>query len=200
MTTSNKTPSGKAAQSVSPKSPLMPVAEALARVLDGAARLQPEQVPLLQAAARTLAHDLAAALTHPPFDASSMDGYAVRAGDIAHIPCDLKLSGESAAGWPYAGSLKRGEAVRIFTGAPVPDGADSVVIQEDVSAIGDKVRVNAGTVKGANIRLRGQDFHEGDAVLQAGTRLTARHILLAASSGHAMLACVRRPLPVSSPV
>ena len=172
----------------------MPVAEALSRVLDGAARLQPEQIPLLQAGGRTLAHDLAAALTHPPFDASSMDGYAVLAGDIASIPCDLKLAGESAAGWPYAGSLKRGEAVRIFTGAPLPDGADTIVIQEDVSAIENKVRINAATAKGANIRPRAQDFHEGDTVLKAGRRLTARHILLAASSGHAILACIRRPL------
>ena len=172
----------------------MPVADALARVLDGAAHLQPEQVPLLQAAGRTLAHDLAAALTHPPFDASSMDGYAVRAADVARIPCDLKLTGESAAGWPYAGSVRPGDAVRIFTGAPLPDGADTVVIQEDVSALENRVRIHATTVKGANIRPRAQDFHEGDAVLKAGTRLTARHILLAASSGHAMLACIRRPL------
>ncbi len=188
--TSSKT----AATSPTHKSPLMPVADALARVLDGATHLQPEQVPLLQAAKRTLAHDLAAALTHPPFDSSSMDGYAVRASDIAKIPCDLKLTGESAAGWPFAGSVKKGEVVRIFTGAPVPDGADTVVIQEDVTANGGNIRFNAATVKGANIRLRGQDFHEGDAVLHAGTRLNARHILLAASSGHAMLACVRRPV------
>ncbi len=172
----------------------MPVAQALAHVLDGAIALQPEQVPLLQAAGRTLAHDLAAALTHPPFNSSSMDGYAVRAADIAHIPCDLKLTGESAAGWPYAGSVRPGEAVRIFTGAPVPDGADTVVIQEDVNAMSGKARVNAATRNGANIRLRGQDFHEGDTVLGAGTRLNARHILLAASAGHAMLACVKRPI------
>lgn len=172
----------------------MPVAQARAHVLDGAIVLQPEQVPLLQAASRTLAHDLAASLTHPPFDSSSMDGYAVRAACIAHIPCDLKLTGESAAGWPYAGSVRPGETVRIFTGAPVPDGADSVVIQEDVSAAGSKIQISATTIKGANIRLRGQDFHEGDAVLSAGTRLNARHILLAASAGHAMLACVHRPV------
>lgn len=173
---------------------MMPVAEALFRVLDGAASLQPEQVPLLKAAGRTLAHDLAAALTHPPFDASSMDGYAVRASDIAKLPATLTLAGESAAGWPYAGSVKKGECVRIFTGAPLPDGADTVVIQEDVTASGTTIRIKTATARAANIRLRGQDFHEGDTVLEAGQHLAARHILLAASAGHAMLACVKRPV------
>lgn len=176
------------------KSPLMPVAEALSRVLDAAAPLGPEQVAISTAHGRTLAHDLAAALTNPPFDSSSMDGYAVRGVDIAKIPATLKLVGESAAGWPYAGSVKKGECVRIFTGAAVPDGADTVVIQEDVTADGTKIRINEATAKGANVRPRGQDFHEGDAILAKGERLNARHILLAASAGHAMLALVKRPL------
>ena len=176
------------------KSPLMPVAEALSRVLDTAAPLGPEQVAISTAHGRTLAHDLAAALTNPPFDSSSMDGYAVRAADIAKIPTILTLVGESAAGWPYAGSVRQGECVRIFTGAAVPDGADTVVIQEDVTADGKNIRINEGVAKGANVRPRGQDFHEGDAILTKGERLNARHILLAASAGHAMLALVKRPL------
>ena len=123
-----------------------------------------------------------------------MDGYAVRAADIAKIPATLKLAGESAAGWPFAGSVKKSECVRIFTGAPLPDGADTVVIQEDVTAAGSDIRINEATSKGANVRPRGQDFHEGDAILEKGTHLNARHILLAASAGHAMLALVKRPL------
>lgn len=173
---------------------LMPVAEARARVLDGVTPLQPEQVTLRAAAGRTLAHDLVAALTNPPFDSSSMDGYAVRAADIVTAGATLKLTGESAAGWPYAGSVKPGDAVRIFTGAPLPDGADTVVIQEDVTASGAGVTISVTDSKGANVRLRGADFHEGDTVLTKGTRLAARHILLAASAGHAMLACVKRPV------
>jgi molybdopterin molybdotransferase len=173
---------------------MITVAEALARVLDGAPALRPEQVTLRAAHGRTLAHDLAAALTNPPFDASSMDGYAVRSADIAKIPAALTMIGESAAGWPFAGSLKKGEAVRTFTGAQIPDGADTVVIQEDVTADGTKIRINEAAAKGANIRLRGQDFHEGNTIIAAGTRLNARHILLAASAGHAMLATVKRPV------
>lgn len=176
------------------KSALRPVDDALARVLDGVRPLGPEHVPLTEAAGRTLAHDLAAALTNPPFDVSSMDGYAVRAADLQAAPLTLKLTGESAAGWPYAGSVRPGEAVRIFTGAALPDGADTIVIQENTSATADAVRILELTHKGANVRWRGGDFHEGDTVLAAGTRLTARHILLAATAGHAMLATVRKPV------
>lgn len=174
-------------------SSMISVAEALARVLDGVSPLGPEQVALTHAAGRTLANDLHAALTNPPFDASSMDGYAVRAADIAKIPARLKVTGESAAGWPFAGTLNAGEAVRIFTGAQLPDHADTIVIQEETEAKDGAVIVTAATPAGANIRLRGADFHEGETVLAAGTRLNARHILLAATSGHAMLAAVRRP-------
>lgn len=173
---------------------LMPVADALERVVAGASVLGPEEVPLARAHGRTLAHDLVAALTHPPFDASSMDGYACRAADVTKAPATLKLIGESAAGWPFAGSVGAGECVRIFTGAPLPDGADTVVIQEDVGAEGRSIRIGGPAVKGANVRPRGNDFREGNAVLSKGARLAARHILLAASAGHAMLACVRRPI------
>lgn len=193
----------------SPQSPVsqgkssgLTVAEALSRVLEACSALQPEQVPLRQAAGRALAHDLRAALTNPSFDASSMDGYAVRAADLAAVPATLTVVGESAAGWPHAGSVKAGEAVRIFTGAPLPDGADTVVIQENTSAgpgnvpetVPRTVQVNEAAAKGANIRLRGHDFHEGETVLKAGTVLQARHVLLAASAGHALLAVVRKPI------
>lgn len=176
------------------KSATLSVDEAIACILDGVPALGPEQVGLFDAAGRTLAHDLAAALTNPPFDASSMDGYAVRAADLGASAPTLKVIGESAAGWPFAGSVRHGEAVRIFTGAAIPDGADTVVIQEVTSASGETVTILESPRKGANLRWRGDDFHEGDTVITAGTRLTPRHVLLAASAGHAMLATVRRPV------
>lgn len=173
---------------------MMTAAEALARVLDGVTPLGPEQVALIEAAGRTLAVDLHAALTNPPFDASSMDGYAVRASDVASAPVTLEVTGESAAGRPFAGSVAAGQAVRIFTGAQIPDHADTVVIQEDTTAAAGIVTFNVQAKSGGNIRLRGDDFREGDRVLEAGRRLDARHILLAATSGHAMLAVVKRPV------
>ena len=175
-------------------SPLMPVADALAHVLADAAVLGPESVGLLQAAGRTLAGPVIAALTQPPFDASSMDGYAVRAQDIAKVPATLARIGEAAAGTAFAGHLDARQAVRIFTGAPIPDGADAVVMQEDTKAEGKTVTVLEAVAKGANIRPRGQDFHDGDEVLPDGRRLNARDITLAASSGHALLAVRRKPI------
>ncbi|MCA8889532.1 MAG: molybdopterin molybdenumtransferase MoeA, partial [Parvularculaceae bacterium] len=158
------------------KSATLSVDEAIACILDGVPALGPEQVGLFDAAGRTLAHDLAAALTNPPFDASSMDGYAVRAADLGASAPTLKVIGESAAGWPFAGSVRHGEAVRIFTGAAIPDGADTVVIQEVTSASGETVTILESPRKGANLRWRGDDFHEGDTVITAGTRLTPRHV------------------------
>ena len=160
---------------------LMPVAEALTQILGRVQRLGAESVIIRQAAGRTLNGPLVSALTNPPFDASSMDGYGLRAADIAKLPASLKLIGESAAGWPFAGTVGHGQAVRIFTGAPVPDGADTVVIQEETRAEGSRVTVLEATPKGANIRLRGQDFHDGDIVLDDGCRLSPRDIMLAAA-------------------
>ena len=179
---------------MAPKSPLMPVAEALEHVLRDVTVLGPESVGLRQAAGRTLAGPVISALTQPPFDASSMDGYAVRGKDLAKVPSLLTLIGEAAAGTPFAGHLNARQAVRIFTGAPVPDGADAVVMQEDTKAAGTTVTILAAAAKGANIRPRGQDFHDGDEVLADGRRLTARDITLAASSGHALLAVRRKPV------
>lgn len=173
---------------------LMSVSDALEKVLAGVMPLGPEQIGLRFAHGRTLAHALSAALTHPPFDASSMDGYALRATDAAHAPVTLRVIGEAAAGWPFGGTVGHGEAVRIFTGAPVPDGADTVIIQEDAAASGGSVTFQETPVKGANVRLRGADFHEGDNVLARGRHLNARDLLLAAASGHAMLAVAKRPV------
>ena len=173
---------------------LMPVAEALTHILGRVQRLGAESVIIQEAAGRTLNGPLVSALTNPPFDASSMDGYGLRAADISKLPASLNLIGESAAGWPFAGTVGHGQAVRIFTGAPVPDGADTVVIQEETRADGNRVTVLEATLKGANIRLRGQDFHDGDIVLDDGCRLSPRDIMLAAASGHGLLAVTRKPV------
>src|SRR5882757_6490921 len=113
--------------------PPLSVDEALARILSGVARTPAESVAIEAAHRRTLAEPLAAVLTQPPFDASAMDGYAVRASDVGRLPATLELIGEAAAGHPFGGTVAAGQAVRIFTGAPLPAGADAVVIQEDAT-------------------------------------------------------------------
>ena len=155
---------------------LLPVDEALRRVLDGATPLGTESVDLLGAADRVLAADVTAQLTQPPFDASAMDGYAVRAADVARVPAELRVIGESNAGGPFAGTVGAGEAARIFTGASVPNCADAVVIQEDTGRSGDTLTVCATATLGANIRPAGGDFRQGDTLLRAGrTRCLGHH-------------------------
>lgn len=174
---------------------LMPVSDAIDRILDGVCQLDAEHVPVTEASGRTLATAVQARLTQPPFDASAMDGYAVRADDIATAPAILKLVGVSAAGNAFSGAVQRGEAVRIFTGAPVPEGADTVVIQENTRPLSpDSVEIVETAAPGRNIRLRGYDFREGDTLLQPGRRLSSRHIMLAASMNHGTLAVTRRPM------
>ena len=171
---------------------LLPVEEALRRVLDGAMPLGSESVDLLGAAERVLAEDVTAQLTQPPFDASAMDGFAVRAADVGKVPAELRVIGESNAGGPYAGTVGAGEAARIFTGASVPKGADAVVIQETTERTGDKLIVREAAAAGANIRRAGGDFRQGDVLLRAGRLLDASAITLAAAGGHASFK-VRRP-------
>lgn len=170
---------------------LIPVEDALARVLDGVAALPPEEVPVGEAHRRVLAAPLAARRTQPPADVSSMDGYAARAADLEN-ETKLKVAGESAAGRPYAGSLKAGEAVRIFTGAVLPAGTDTVIPQEEARRAGDTVALPAARA-GQYVRKRGLDFSEGDALLVAGRRLTARDLGLAAAMDHAKVMVSRRP-------
>lgn len=172
----------------------MPVSNALARILAGAIPLEHETVGLLFALDRTLASPLAAQLTQPPFNSSAMDGYAVRAADAPQAGVTLDVIGKSAAGHPFDGHLEAGQAIRIFTGAEIPSGADAVVLQEDTTANGNKVTLNEGTTPGANIRPRGQDFRSGDWLLPRGQKLAARDILLAAAAGHAALTVVRKPV------
>ncbi|MEX1059755.1 MAG: gephyrin-like molybdotransferase Glp [Methyloceanibacter sp.] len=171
---------------------LLSVAEALARVTKGLAPLETERVAIGQATGRVLAEDLPARLTQPPFDASAMDGYAVRAEDVAALPATLRLIGQSAAGAGFRGSVARGEAVRIFTGAPVPYGADTVVIQEDAEQASGMVTIKEVTPT-RHIRPRGQDFTEGEVLLAAGTRLGPRELMLAAAMNQPELPVRRKP-------
>ncbi|MDP4022131.1 molybdopterin molybdotransferase MoeA [Methylobacterium sp. NEAU 140] len=173
---------------------LIPVAEALARVLASVpGPTEAETTPLARAAGRTLAADVAATRTQPPFPASAMDGYAVRAADAGSAGAALRLIGISAAGHGFAGPLGPGEAVRIFTGAPVPEGADAILIQEDAEAAGDAVRVVEPVERDRFIRRAGLDFAAGDTLLGAGLTLDARRLALAAAAGHPSLPVRRRP-------
>jgi molybdopterin molybdotransferase len=152
-----------------------------------------EHVSLLEAAGRVLAAPLTARLTQPPFDASAMDGYAVCASDVATLPATLSVTGEAAAGRGFRQPLAPGQAVRIFTGAPLPAGADAVVIQENTRRDGDRVTVVDGQPDRDHVRPRGGDFAAGAALLQAGRKLAARDVTLAAAMGHATLPVRRRP-------
>lgn len=174
--------------------PLLSVDEALDRILAGADPLPAERTPLLEAAQRVLAEDVRATLTQPPFDASAMDGYAARAADLAVLPARLQLIGEARAGQAFAGLVGPGECTRIFTGAPVPAGADAVVIQENAELNGSTITVAEGTVDFDHIRPRGGDFTENQVLLSSGRVLDARALLLAAAMGHGTLAVHRKPV------
>lgn len=173
---------------------LLPVAEALARVMDGAGPGSSEELPLHEAAGRVLAAPLRALRTQPPFDASAMDGYAVRSADIAAAPARLRVIGEAPAGRLFSGMVGSGEAVRIFTGAPLPEGADTILIQENARKIEDGVIEALEPAKpGRHIRRRGLDFTEGEELLEAGRLLDPAALSLAASANHPSLSVVRRP-------
>jgi len=172
---------------------LMPVSDALTAVLAGAEPLSEEMVSLDNAFHRVLARDVAARRTQPPQAMSAMDGYAVRAADAAQIDSQLTVIGEVAAGRPFAGTVGTGEAVRIFTGGVVPDGADAVVIQEDTITEGKRITVREAAIAGRHIRPAGVDFSEGDVLLRQGIRLTERDLALAAGMNHPQLAVRRRP-------
>ena len=172
---------------------LLSVADALSRVLERASPLPAEEVPLAEAAGRVLVYALKGRRTQPPADVSAMDGYAVRASDVANAPVRLKIIGEVAAGRPFPRAVGPGEAARIFTGGVMPDGADTVVIQEHAKRDGDGVEVERSSTKGRHIRVQGLDFKVGDALLRAGHRLTARDLALAAAMNHPLVPVHRRP-------
>jgi molybdopterin molybdotransferase len=174
-------------------SSMITVEEALKRVLASAETpLEEEKVALELAYGRVLARDLKALRTQPPFPNSAMDGYAVRAADTTSPPATLTVIGESAAGRAFDRAIGPNEAVRIFTGAPTPDGADAVVIQEDVSREGERIRLSAAVPAGDNLRAAGMDFQVGDALIAAGRSLTPRDVALAAAANHTAIAVRRR--------
>lgn len=172
---------------------LMPVADALAAILAGADPLPEEMAALDTAWHRVLARDVAARRTQPPQAMSAMDGYAVRAADAGSLTARLKVIGEVAAGRPFERKVGAGEAVRIFTGGVVPDGADAVIIQEDTNVQGDHITITETAVAGRHIRPAGVDFREGDVLLAGGCRLTDRDLSLAAGMNYPELSVRRRP-------
>ena len=173
---------------------MISVEEALNRILAGIGGPMPaEEVPLTAGLGRILAEDVTARLTQPPVAVSAMDGYAVRAVDVATVPARLTVIGMAPAGRPFNGSIGPGQTVRIFTGAAVPDGADAVVIQEDTEAAGNTVTVREGAPAGRFIRPAGLDFRAGSVGLTAGKRLTSRDIGLAAAMNRPWLRLRRRP-------
>lgn len=176
------------------KSALLSVEDALARILSAVNLQGDEDVAIAEAHGRVLAQDVASRMTQPPFNASAMDGYAVQASDIADVPCALAVIGESAAGTPFEGAVSSGQAVRIFTGGAVPEGADTVVIQENTTREGDAVIVLEGAAAGTFVRPRGFDFSEGDVLLPKGRKLSARDLALAASMNVDALRVRRKPV------
>jgi len=173
---------------------LLPVEEALARVLDGVTPMPAENVPLAEARGRILAAPLAALRTQPPADVSAMDGYAVRAADVGAAASELTVIGAAQAGTPFAGVVGAGEAVRIFTGAHLPAGADSVLLQEDAERLEDgRIRSREAVRLGQHVRKRGLDFAEGDMMLSAGLKLGMRQLSLAAALNHAHIPVRKQP-------
>jgi molybdopterin molybdotransferase len=172
---------------------LMPVAEALRRVLGDAKPLPAETVLLNEALGRTLTEDVKALRTQPPAAVSAMDGYAVRAGDVAEAPATLHVIGEVAAGHPFEGEVGAGKAARIFTGGVMPAGADTVVIQELTIREGHTVIIQKATAKGRNVRNQGIDFTKDQVLLRKGHHLTDRDLMLAAAMNHPTLCVHRRP-------
>jgi molybdopterin molybdotransferase len=173
---------------------LIPVEEAKARILKGAKALPRENVALHQCAGRVLAADIKARRDQPPFPASAMDGYAVRFSDVERAPVKLKVIGTAPAGHGFRGTVGPGQAVRIFTGAPVPKGAETVIIQENAEAGDGQVTVNVAAQRLAqHVRRQGLDFAKGQSLLSQGTLLGAREIGLAAAMNWPTLPVVRRP-------
>ena len=172
---------------------MISVEQALGKVEAGFSTLAAETVALPEALGRVLAENVAARLSHPPSAVSAMDGYAVRAGDVAAAGGRLTRIGESQAGKGFAGSIAAGECVRIFTGAPLPGGADAIVIQEDTVADGAQITINEAPAAGQHARPKGLDFKLGDVLLEAGRLLNARDIGLAAAMNVPWLRVTRRP-------
>jgi molybdopterin molybdotransferase len=171
---------------------MMPVDEAIERIFRKLPKLGSEAVPLARAHRRVLTQPLVARHNQPPFDASAMDGYAVRAAEV--VPGrPLKLAGTSQAGARFVGMMEHGQCVRIFTGAPLPIGADAVIMQEEATAKGNQISFEKVPKSGQSVRKQGFDFKRGAELLPAGVALTPAMLNLAASANHPTLTVTRRP-------
>lgn len=176
---------------------MLSVAEASERILAEIKTLDVETVPLRQALGRVLAEDVSATVTMPPWSNSSMDGYALRSADITPVmsgePVKLRVIGTVAAGEFASRALKRGEAMRIMTGAPIPEGADSVIRKEDTDGGATKVEIRDARDVWKNIRPAGEDFQRGDVLAKRGTPIKAALIGVLASTGVAKVKAFKRP-------
>jgi len=172
---------------------LLPVADAIAQILRGVEPLPADSVTLSEALGCVLAQDLVAQRTQPPAALSAMDGYAVRADDVAKAPVTLTVIGEAAAGHPFAAEIKAGQCARIFTGGVLPRGTDTVVIQENASRQGDRVTIDTASTRGRHVRAAGIDFKQGDVLLERGHRLSDRDLMLAAAMNYPSLNVHRLP-------
>lgn len=173
---------------------MLSVKAAQNNILDELSPLAAEQIPLTEAIGRVLAEDLQARRTQPPSDVSAMDGYAVKHEDVQQTPVSLSLVGEAPAGGSYDKIVKAGEAVRIFTGGPVPSGADCIIMQENTERSNDQeVSVTEGAAIGRFIRAAGMDFSEGETLLTKGRLLTARDVALAAAMNRPWIMVHKKP-------
>ena len=176
-----------------PDSGLISVEEARAHILEGVRALEVESVPIGEAHGRVAGADLLARLNHPPDPVSAMDGYALRAEDAQAMPARLRKIGVSRAGERFKGRLGPGACVRIFTGAVIPEGADTIALQEDSEEAGGEVVIREVPPRGRFIRKAGMDFSIGQLLVPAGRAITARDVGLLASSGHGEVPVRRRP-------
>jgi len=172
---------------------MISVSEALSIIYSRRPVLDAETLPLRGISGRINAELITARLTQPPFDSSAMDGYAVKVTDVARPGATLTIIGEAPAGSPFGGVIDAGQAVRIFTGSHVPEGADHVIIQEHVTRSGAQITVNTPSANARNIRKAGQDFILGDTLIPAGTRLDWRHVALIAAANIAEIDVIKRP-------
>ena len=171
---------------------MISVTEARAKIVAALAPVSREDIAVMDTLGRVLATDAMARITHPGADVSAMDGYAVRTAD-ATMGAVLSLVGTSAAGHPWAGTVGAGQAARIFTGAYVPQGADAVVIQEDITSTGSNVTINEAASIGRHIRPLGQDFKTNETILRTPKRLTARDVGLLAAMNFPLVSVYKRP-------
>lgn len=172
---------------------MLSIEEALDKIRASIKLLASEEIFISDALGRVLAEDVTATLSHPPQAVSAMDGYAVRASDVAQVPATLTQIGEAAAGHVFMGTVGPGQCTRIFTGGTLPDGADSVVIQEDTTVDGDQITMTEAPKHGAWVRAEGLDFAKGRTLLSSGRLLSARDLGVAAAAGATWIRVRRKP-------